>query len=226
MNVIAAEAWRFRTVVERQATTRFAHFAIELGRHGFTTLAPLALQAAADERRHAALCLELASGLKAPPLANDTGWDAPRLAPRSFDARGALIYEVIAQCCIGETESMATLSTLMELMEPSRYRDAVNAIARDEVAHARLGWALLEQQAQTAAPTFLQGHLVRMLAAGGAPLLEPAPLGADDEALIGFGVLPHRLKRAVFEQTVREVIVPGLTRAGLDCAEVRDWLPS
>ncbi len=222
MSAIAAEAWRFRTLVERQATTRFAQLATALKAHGFGALSEIAAQASDDERRHAALCLELAETLHAAPLAPDDGWTALRLAPKRFGARDALIYEAVAQCCVGETESMATLSTLMEQMAPSRFRDAVHAIARDEVTHARLGWALLEQV--DPAPTFLQGHLVSMLEAGGGPLFQPAPPGADAEALIAWGVLPHRLKRRVFEETLREVIVPGFARAGIDCNEIEVWL--
>jgi rubrerythrin len=224
VSAIAAEAWRFRTLVERQAVTRFAHFADELPHHGFASLAALAAQASDDERRHAALCLDLAETLNAPAITPDAGWAAPRLAPKRFGPREALIYEVVAQCCVGETESMATLSTLMEQMAPSRYRDAVHEIARDEVTHARLGWALLEQM--PAAPTFLHGHLVSMLEAGGGPLFQAAVRGSDDAELVAWGVLPHRLKRRVFEETLREVIVPGFTRSGIDCGEIGVWLDS
>lgn len=225
MNRVAADAWLFRALVERTATTRFAGLAQRLRAAGDADFATLAQNASEDERRHVTLCLELVDRLGANRPDDDTGWDAPPLAPRGFDARQALIYEVVAQCCVAETESMATLSTLMAQMEPSPFRDVVHAIARDEVGHARLGWAFLERHSRSGALKFLKGHLVSMLRTGGDPLWQaPCASDEDDPALVAFGVLPHRAKRAVFVEAVTEVIVPGFSSVGIDTREVIDWL--
>src|SRR5688572_976021 len=123
---VAGEAWAFRTLVEREASVRFARLATGLAEHGFARpIVDLAAKAAADEERHAALCLDLAVGLGVTVTAG--GWEARRLARTELSPREALLYEVTAQCCVAETESMATLSTLMEGMAPSvssRYREA------------------------------------------------------------------------------------------------------
>lgn len=224
MSAVAAKAWRFRTLVEREATTRFAAFAARLRERGLNDLATVATRAAEDERRHAALCIELADALGAAPLRDDEGWTARRLAPSAFGEDQALIYEIVAQCCIAETESMATLSTLMERMAPSRFRDAVHSIARDEVVHARLGWALLDAERPRQSFDFLHGHLVSMIRTGGEPLFDDPLAGEDDPELVAFGVLPHHIKREVFVATLTEVIIPGLTRAGINATEITAWL--
>ncbi len=218
---VAGQAWRFRTLVEREASVRFARLATDLKAHGFAApLVDLAQRAAEDEKRHAALCLDLAQELEAP--VEEGGWEAPRLAPRDLEGRDALLYEIAAQCCVAETESMATLTTLMEAMTPSRYREAVVAIAKDEIDHARLGWAVLEAARTPLA--FLEPHLAAMLETGGAPLFRSSPLEAESEELIAFGVLPHAEKRRVFEEALADVIVPGFTRLGIATNAIDAWL--
>ena len=218
---IAGEAWRFRTLVEREASVRFLRLAKELEAHGFARpLIDLAAKAAEDEKRHAALCLELATALGA-SVPSD-GWNAASLAPRELQGREALLYEIAAQCCVAETESMATLTTLMEAMAPSRYREAVVAIGKDEVDHARLGWAVLE--AVRAPLAFLEPYLGAMLDTGGAPLFEEASPEHDSAALVAYGVLPHAEKRRVFEEALEAVIVPGFQRLGIATDAIDAWL--
>jgi hypothetical protein len=219
---IAGEAWRFRTLVEREAHVRFAKMAESLRRHGFDPdLADRTARASDDEKRHAALCLELATDLGA--AVPEGGWEAPSLAPASFDARDALLYEAAAQCCVAETESMATLSVLMDAMNPSRFRDAVVTIARDEVEHARIGWAVLGKEREKRSLSFLAPHLAAMIETGGAPLFADPP-NEEDESLIAFGVLRHLDKRRVFVEALAEVIVPGFERLGIATSAIERWL--
>jgi hypothetical protein len=220
---IAGEAWAFRTLVEREANVRFARLATELAAHGFSeTIVALATKAAEDEKRHAALCLDLAIGLGV--NVPEGGWEAPRLAPRDFARRETLIYEVAAQCCVAETESMATLSTLMAAMPSSRFREAVVEIAKDEIAHARLGWAVLEAlRAKDESLSFLEPYLGAMLETGGAPLFEAATPELENADLVPYGVFPHSEKRRLFEDTLDEVIVPGFTRVGIATRAIDAW---
>jgi hypothetical protein len=221
---IAGDAWRFRTLVEREAHVRFAKMAESLRREGFgDALADRAARASDDEKRHAQLCLDLAAELGSP--VPDGGWEAAPLSPTSFDARDALVYEAAAQCCVAETESMATLSVLMDAMEPSRFRDAVVTIARDEVEHARIGWAVLGKERETRSLSFLEPYLAAMIDTGGAPLFLDPPRG-EDESLVSFGVLLHLDKRRVFVEALAEVIVPGFARLGVATAAIERWLVS
>lgn len=220
---IAGDAWAFRTLVEREAHVRFSQMAAALREHGVDAeLADRVARASNDEKRHAALCLELATELGS--AVAEGGWEARPLAPATFGPRDALMYEVAAQCCIAESESMATLSVLMDSMQASRYRDAVITIARDEVEHARLGWAILGKEREQRSLSFLEPWLSPMIETGGAPLFADAPAGAEEEGLVAYGVLPHAQKRDVFVEALAEVIVPGFMRLGIGTGAIDEWL--
>ena len=109
----AGEAWAFRARVEQEAALRFDRLATVVA--GFDPGSPVPAmmrRAADDERRHTELCARLAHGL-GNPVALDPNAELAAIAPRSLDERQAALYEVVAACCITETESMATLTTLM-----------------------------------------------------------------------------------------------------------------
>jgi hypothetical protein len=93
------------------------------------------------------------------------------------------------------------------------------------VNHSRLGWAhLASEHAQ--GTTSLLGPLIPGMLEGSieADLFWPAAPEQEDGALLEHGVLPHRLKRALFCQTLEEVVFPGLERFGVDAAAARSWL--
>ena len=219
----AGEAWAFRARVEREAAARFARLAGTI--EGFDPASPvpaLLCRAARDEDRHAALCAGLAAFYGQP--ASDDVRDEP-IAPRSLSARDAALYEIVAACCITETESVATLATLLGEPAEPRVRAAVREIARDEVVHGRMGWAHLAREAGTRdvsfvsawIPAMLSGSVDDSLFTSGEPLLEP-------EGLLRHGVLPRARKREIFVATLEEVVFPGLMRAGIDAAPARAWL--
>jgi hypothetical protein len=179
-------------------------------------------RAAADEDRHAALCAELASAYGSE--AGGTPVDVP-IAPRSFGARDAVLYEIVAACCITETESVATLATLLTGTAEPRVRTVVHQIARDEVVHGQMGWAHLAREAAVRSVSFLSAWVPSMLEgsvedgifSAGQPDPEP-----DD--LLRHGVLPRSRKREIFVGTLEEVVFPGLEKLGIAAAPARAWL--
>jgi rubrerythrin len=216
---LAAEAWAFRARVEHEAAARFSRLAEEIAAFDSESPVPALLRRAADdERRHEALCAELAGG----GLRLDAS--DGRIAPRSLGPRQAALYEMVAACCITETESVATVASLLAEDAEPRVRDVLHEIARDEVTHARMGWAHLAREAAAVEVGFLSRWIPSMLAgaagdqlfADGAPVLESAEL-------LRHGVLPLSRKREIFTQTLREVIFPGLEQFGISTAPARDW---
>ena len=175
---------------------------------------------AGDEQRHAALCLELAAIYGTPAIG--FAKDVP-IAPRSLEGRAAVLYEVVAACCITETESVATLTTLLaEEVEPA-VEKVLRAIARDEVAHGRMGWAHLAREAARYDVSFLSSWIPAMLSGTVEETVFPeAP--PDDRDLLRHGVLPPARKRAIFARTLEEVVMPGLEKFGIDGAPARAWL--
>jgi hypothetical protein len=213
----AAQAWAFRAHVEREATARFARLAVEIA--AFDPESPVIAmmrKAADDERRHAVLCAELAGGF------SEEAGDI-RIAPRSLDARPAALYETVAACCITETESVATVASLLAQDADPQVRAILHAIARDEVTHAQMGWAHLAREAASVDVAFLAHWIPSMLSGTAGPELF-APPPADEPDLLRYGVLPLKRKREIFVQTLLDVVFPGLEQFGIDTSPARAWL--
>ncbi len=222
---LAASAWATRWQVELEAEARFSRLAGRLERIGAApAMVDLARRASQDERRHALLCAELARsyGASLPPAL------APRtreIAPSGLLLRGQVLYEIVASCCITETESVGVLTTLLDAARGPRLREVLRELARDEVGHSRLGWAHLASEHAQGTTSFL-GPLVPAMLEGSidAELFAPAPPDQEDEGLLEHGVLPRRTKREVFCRTLEEVVFPGLAHLGVDTAAARSWL--
>lgn len=218
----AGEAWSFRARVESEAALRFDRLAAEIATLDADSPVPASMRRAADdERRHEKLCAGLAAayGETAQP-----GSDA-RIAPARLLPREAALYEVVAACCITETESMATLATLLAENAEPRVREVLHEIARDEVAHARMGWTHLSREAAAADVSFLSSWIPAMLqgTVDGA-LFASAEPELESPELLRYGVLPHSRKREIFTGALEEVVFPGLEKFHIDTAPAREWL--
>jgi len=222
---VAASAWVFRWGVELEAEARFARLADRLQALGASaSIVELARRSSQDEHRHAARCAEIAEELGADVRVRPS--DEPReIAPAGLLPRGRVTYELVAACCITETESMAVLTTLLDAARGPRMRSVLRELASDEVRHGRLGWAHLAGEHAANATAFL-GPLVPAMLQGNAPpdLFQPVAPEREDEALLEYGVLPHALKRQVFTRTLEDVVFPGLEACGVDAGPGRAWL--
>jgi len=143
-----------------------------------------------DEVRHAGLCAELSAAYGKPATGGDTA--SGEIAPGSLGPREAVLYEMVAACCITETESVATLTTLMTEDAEPRVREILHEIARDEVVHSRMGWAHLAREAARIDVSFLSSWIPAMLSGTVSDELFAA---AEDEPaadeLLRHGVLPR-----------------------------------
>jgi hypothetical protein len=222
---IAASAWRFRWRVELEAEARFRRIADRLEALGAAPgLVALARCSASDEHRHAARCAELAGELGA-DLREPLPAQVREIAPPGLLPRGRVLYELVAACCITETESMGVLTTLLGAARGAPLHSVLRELASDEVRHSQLGWAHLAAEHEAGMTAFL-GPLIPAMLQGSAPrdLFLPAQGPRDDAVLLELGVLPHGLKREVFTRTLEEVVFPGLARFGVDPAPARAWL--
>lgn len=217
---IAREAWAFRTRVERDAARRFARLSREIAAFDAASPVPALLaKAAQDEERHLLLCASLAGDA---PTEGEAG--AERVAPASLGAREAALYEMVAACCVTETESVSTVTTLLSFDAAPRVREVLHEIARDEVGHARMGWAHLAREAAFCDVRFLGPWIPAMLSgAAGATFSAADPL-LDSPELLRWGVLPLSRKREVFTQTLSDVVFPGLEQFGIATGAARAWL--
>jgi hypothetical protein len=136
-----------------------------------------------------------------------------------------VLYEVVAACCITETESMATLTTLLAGEPDPAVREVLHSISRDEVVHSRMGWAHLSRESSSGDVAFLAPLVPGMLAGTiDEGLFGATPADEDPEALLRLGVLPLAKKREVFLGTLEQVVFPGLERFGVDPEPGRRWL--
>jgi hypothetical protein len=148
-----------------------------------------------------------------------------RIAPGRLDARAAALYEMVAACCVAETESVATVTTLLaEELDPA-VEAALREIARDEVAHGRMGWAHLARAASASDVSFLSRWIPAMLEGAVADgLFQSDDVDLEAADLVRHGVLPRAKKREIFLGTLEGVVFPGLEKFGIDGGPARAWV--
>ena len=220
---LIAQVWAVRHGVETGASLRFAALSQGMRAAGApATLVELAARASADEVRHAAHCADILRSRQADVPPPET-----RLlffGPRDLGPEQRLTYEVVAQSCISETESMATLVTLLDAASNAHLRTVLQELARDEVQHARLGWAYLAWAKDRLDLSFLSAFLPAMAtAATGEDLFQPGPPEADDPALLRSGVVPKRDRRRIYLETLHSVVIPGFEEFRVDTGPLRQW---
>jgi len=216
-----AEAWLFRERVEHEAAQRFARLSRGIAQLDAGSPVPeLMARASEDEQRHARLCARLA---KLYGGERDHGEIRSEIAPRTLGPREAALYEVVAACCITETESVATVTTLLAEEAEPHIREALHEIARDEVAHSRMGWAHLSREGQRGDETFLARWIPVMLEGTVTDQFSASSANEPPE-LLRHGILPRARKRELFVGALQEVIFPGLAQFGVDVTPAREWL--
>jgi hypothetical protein len=183
----------------------------------------MAARASTDERRHAAHCADLARRYGAALSPGEIS--APEIAPPGLDEKNRVLYEVVAACCVTETESTSVLTTLLKSVRGGRMHRILRELLRDEVRHSRLGWAHLAHESTHRDVRFLGGLIPDMLEGSIAEgLFSAAPSELESPELLPHGVLPHSMKRSVFTLTLLEVVFPGLQSFGVDTGPARQWL--
>lgn len=168
-----------------------------------------------DERRHAEICLALAkryagSEIDAlPPQATTL----PRFGTR--DERLELALLVSGTCCINETLGTAWLELALGSANTKLTRAAHRAHLRDEIDHARLGWAHLASNAMTPALREALASYVPRLIEANLPLwLRPDPdlpvAGVTDHGAPSLGAT-----RATIEAALSQIVLPGFRYVGI-----------
>ncbi len=218
----AGKAWAFRHWVERDAEARFSRLAGRLERIGTpASLVAKTHDASRDEGRHAELCAELAQRYEHRLQKSD---ERPtEIAPKRLSSRERVLYEVAA-FCLAETESSVMLVTLTQHVRDPGMRKVLRELSRDEVAHARLGWAVLASHKDTDDLSFLARWIPWMLNTTAGDTFRRDTKGPEDRTLVEHGVLPYSLRRKVFVDALEDVAFPGLDALSIDASASRAWL--
>ncbi|MRG95482.1 ferritin-like domain-containing protein [Polyangium spumosum] len=222
----AALIWRSRARAELEASARFTRLAGDLAAcDAVSPVVTMAREAAEDERRHAVQCVALVRELGGKAFELGPAPAACKVGPSGLEPRERLLYEVVAMSCVTETLSAALLGELVARAIDPLVRETMQSILRDEVDHARLGWAHLAAEHERGAPDVVGPSLPAMLA--GTVSEELFASWAEHpaaESLSGLGALDRAERRRIFRDTMSLVVFPGLRRFGVDTGRGESWL--
>jgi hypothetical protein len=213
-----AERWASRAVNENRTSTTFAEV-----RRGLLLLgAPEELvvraeRAVRDEARHAEICRHVASRYAGFAIAEAPV--EPTAPPRFAGAseRDARVLHVVLHACLNEGFAVAYLGACLAAATAPLARAAVRELLRDEVEHARLGWAFLAWASpadrglvERALPSLVSYAEGSWLDASGYPETLPR----------GHGCLDLAELRALVSRAHAELIVPGFSYVGISTARL------
>ncbi len=207
----AARVWLHRERIEREAAELFTGLGRELDELGHADLARRAADAGADELRHAARCRELVIAMAGslPPV--ETARTIV-LGPRELSPRDRMLYAAVAIGCVTESLSCALLLGLRDAATHPQVQATIDEVLKDEIEHARIGWAVLATEAARRDVRWIGDYLPRITAAAVAD--DVVPMTGDDE-LAELGVLPRVRVQQLVSETWSSVIGPGLDRYGI-----------
>ena len=199
--------------------------AAELAEFGAETVVVQgAKDASDDEARHRDLCGRLATKW------GDSG-ALEHVAPRTrvgrsdMDPRDRLLWEMVAVCCISETMNTSLMTRCLEVAKDEEIRTTLRELLRDEVRHARLGWAHLAAERAQGRGAFLGDLLPLMLEASVEPGFLEGILDAPwADAMYDYGELPWAELVQIYRDTLNLVVFKGLDAMGIDTSLGRAWL--
>ena len=224
--VAARETWRARMVNEHGSARVFEALAEQLARAGLAQTDVDACRSFAEEERlHGVLCGAVVASLGGEAIAPALARTAMPLHAE-VGATEAVLRNVLSVACLAETVAVALIGAERLAMPEGPLRALLTQIYSDEIGHARFGWRLvttripsLDQSARARLSAYLsvafaslEAHQLQHLPVGACPPPEGAALG----------LCRGEDGRALFYDTVTEVIVPRLEALGLSAK--RAWL--
>ncbi|MGO9836649.1 MAG: ferritin-like domain-containing protein, partial [Polyangiaceae bacterium] len=134
-------------------------------------------------------------------------------------------WEMVAVCCVSETMNTSLMTRCLEVVKDEEIRSTLHELLKDEVTHARLGWAHLAAERAEGHGHFLCDLLAPMLEASIEPgFLETKPLTPWTDALYDYGELPWAELVQIYRDTLNLVVFAGLDSLGVDTSKGRAWL--
>ncbi len=173
----------------------------------------MAREAAEQERRHAAICHRLSERYGARTVT------LPRLdwEPTRFgydDERYEVMFQIAGMCCVNETLASVWLRRCATIAETPLARAVNQEHLREEVLHARLGWAHLASGAvDDAMRKELGGRLNALIRVN-------AEQWMDEDKHLGDGVPAHGYPslaetRTLVVDALAALVRPGFERVGV-----------
>jgi hypothetical protein len=216
---VLAAHWTDMGLMEHASVAAFARFALELMALGAPPALLEATQASmGDEIRHARLCFGMARA-----------YGGRSIGPGPLPVHGALGSQTAAaivstaflEACVGETCAAIEAAEAAERATEPAVAAVLRRIAADETRHAELGFRFLRWALETFGAdvrTAVEEALARAAAPRGREPDGETPRAPERDVLIGHGLLPAELRRAVREAALRDVALP-CARALLDAEQ-------
>jgi hypothetical protein len=220
----AVAAWPMRAAEELRSAGIFRALASASRAAGIPKPWPARFAAAVgDEVRHARLCVHVGARVGAPAPVYDLRPVRARLA-RLPDPLMRAASLLLVEVAIGETISMYMFRAGRRAAVEPLTRAALGAILRDEVRHQKIGWTgLASMWPMLTEPlrSELQREATRGLGACEQQTARPAMEWLQkrlpfDAAYAALGVLHPAARVEAFYDAVERLVVPRLTRVGLD----------
>lgn len=128
---------------------------------------------------------------------------------------------VVGLCCVNESISTAYLTECLAQTQHEVPRSSLRALLADEIDHARLGWGYLETlDADTCRELNLRLEwIVRTTTRTWIGSLREWPT----EACPSHGLLARHDVASLVCELMRDLVLPGFERAGLDVATATHW---
>ncbi len=183
----------------------------------------LSARAIAEEVRHAEIYRDLAKTLGADvPLPRAEPIPIPKYV--SVSAEDERMLRVVAMCSINETMACSFLELCLSGATVPHVREAIREVLEDEIKHARIGWAYLGS-------SHVGARERRVVEAALEPLLrvqwttwrEQIATLPDFECP-SYGCPSGAAIERASIASMRELVLPGFSRAGIDVARAASWL--
>jgi hypothetical protein len=214
--------WLRRAEVELTAATFTAQLVRGLLLDGAAPeVVELAARAVVDEVGHGRLCHEVAERYLGRPA------PAPRSRPADEPVYGdcppqlSRLLALVMHSCINETLATVCLRDSMRRCESPTAKAATRRLLRDDLNHARLGWAHLASPFVDAEARYHVGRALPTLLRLGQDgwINEPrAPFDDPAHGVLGPAGFPALMKTAL-----SELVLPGFDHVGVDTRAGREW---
>jgi len=218
----AVATWRGRMVNEHGSARVFEVLADQLQAAGVDPAEVARCRSfAAEERRHGVLCGAVVEALGGEAIARVDPPEPVPTHPEVGPLEGAL-RNLISICCLSETVAVALIGAERLEMPEGPLHELLTEIYADECGHANFGWRLLPELLARGDPELPQ-RLGRYLSVAFHHLVahELAHLPESSEPPrqgVLLGLCSGRAARALFYDTLEQVIVPALEAQGLPAA--------
>jgi hypothetical protein len=185
----------------------------------------LAKNAIGEEGEHAIICQNVAARYGADHEHHADLHQAASLAPGNLSPVEALLFEMVAFCCLTESLNAALLLEISQKAVNPEIRSAAQTILKDEVHHSQMGWAHLSWCREQGQGAFIEQALPYMLVQTGAEELNLNPDAVlESPGLLAHGELPLQERKKLFHDVLHQIFFPGLQRMEIKVDLGLQWM--